>query len=76
MEKSEESILHGYLTKPQLAQALGKSLRTLDRWHVIGDGPPRVEIGRTVLYSRTSIEDWLKGRERRRHSRKASARAQ
>lgn len=76
MDQSQDSVLHGYLTKTQLAQSLGKSQRTLDRWHITGDGPPRVEIGRTVLYAKSSIEEWLKGRERRRHSRRAGVKVQ
>jgi Homeodomain-like domain len=40
------SILAGYLTPKDLAQALGVSERTVARWHRFREGPPRVEIGR------------------------------
>ena len=42
------SILAGYLTQKDLAQALGVSERTIARWHHFREGPPRVEFGRKV----------------------------
>ncbi len=60
------SVLDGYMTKSQFAQMFGKTARTIDRWALMGDGPPRVQIGRTILYSKASVEAWLKGREKRR----------
>ena len=68
------SVLDGYITKSQFAQMFGKTARTIDRWALTGDGPPRVQIGRVVLYSRTSVEAWLKSREKQRRGR-ASRRA-
>lgn len=39
-----------YLSLEALATALGKSTRTLQRWHATRTGPPRVEIGKLKLY--------------------------
>jgi len=66
--------LDEYLTKHELAAILQKSTRTLDRWDLAGDGPPKVQIGRTVLYRRQSVSAWLLSRERRRASKKGAAR--
>jgi predicted DNA-binding transcriptional regulator AlpA len=52
-----------YLTPEQLAQALGFSPRTLARMHVSRQGPPRVVLGRTILYRRASVLEWLEARE-------------
>lgn len=52
-----------YLGRAELALGLGKSTRTLDRWHTLRIGPPRVVIGRTILYRRQSVLEWLASRE-------------
>ena len=53
------SILAGYLTPKNLAQALGVSERTVARWHRFREGPPRVEIGRKVFYRLESVNTWI-----------------
>lgn len=50
-------------TKAQLAQALGVSPRTIDRWHCLGFGPKRAKIQRQILYRREAVETWLRQRE-------------
>lgn len=57
-------ILDGFLRKEELAQRLGVSARTIDRWHTLRCGPPRVSIGRTILYNLDSVRRWLQSRER------------
>ena len=52
-----------FLTAEQLAQALGFSERTLARLHVRRQGPPRVVLGRTILYKRSSVLAWLAEQE-------------
>ena len=58
------SILAGYLTPKNLAQALGVSERTVARWHRFREGPPRVEIGRKVFYRLESVNAWIASCER------------
>jgi hypothetical protein len=65
----ETTVLDGYLTKPQLAQQLRQSPRTLDRWETLRIGPPRILIGRTVLFRREAVLAWLEAREQRRGRR-------
>lgn len=60
---TSEPILSEFLTKEQLAAELRRNLRTLDRWHALGIGPPRTRIGRTVLYRRASLQNWLVAQE-------------
>jgi predicted DNA-binding transcriptional regulator AlpA len=67
------SVLSEYLTKRDLAVQLGRSTRTIDRMSLNGDGPPPTRIGRTTLYRREAVLQWLLDREtpiRGRHSPK------
>ena len=57
------SILSEYLTKAELAAQLHRSIRSVDRWALNGDGPPCVRIGKTTLYRRESVIAWLRSRE-------------
>jgi hypothetical protein len=65
MSKSEP-ILSEFLTKEELAAELRRNPRTLDRWDVLGIGPPRTLVGRKVFYRRASIQEWLCAQERNR----------
>ena len=59
-----EPILSEFLTKEELAAELRRNPRTLDRWDVLGMGPPRTHLGRRILYRRTSVQKWLCAQER------------
>ncbi len=61
--KPENSLLANYLTRGQLAEALGRSTRTLDRWQVQKVGPPRLNIGKLIIYSRERVQHWLDQQE-------------
>jgi hypothetical protein len=58
-----EPVLSDFLTKEVLAAELGRNPRTLDRWDVLGIGPPRTLVGRKVLYRRASVQRWLAAQE-------------
>jgi predicted DNA-binding transcriptional regulator AlpA len=58
------SILAGYLTPKELANALGVSQRTIARWHHFREGPPRVAFGRKVFYRLESVSAWIASCER------------
>jgi hypothetical protein len=60
---SSEPILAEFLTKEELAAELGRNPRTLDRWKVLGMGPPRTHVGRKILYRRGSVQKWLAAQE-------------
>jgi len=53
------------LTPAEVADMLGISRRTLDRWHALRVGPARCKIGRTVLFRSDAVETWLKANETR-----------
>ena len=58
-----EPLLSEFLTKEELAAELRRNPRTLDRWAVLGIGPPRTCVGRSVLYRRSSVQKWLSAQE-------------
>jgi hypothetical protein len=58
-----EPILSEFLTKEELAAELRRNPRTLDRWAVLGIGPPRTRVGRHVLFRRASVQRWLLAQE-------------
>ena len=60
---TDNNILSEYLTKAELAAQLHRSIRSLDRWALTGDGPPCVRIGRRSLYRRAAVVEWLRGLE-------------
>jgi hypothetical protein len=60
--------LSDYFTREELAQALGRTVKTLDRWDLNGLGPPRVQVGKLVLYNKKTIEKWLRQREGKHNS--------
>ena len=45
------------------AKLLGISARTLDRWHLLRQGPPRIQLGRKIRYRRIALEQWLLAHE-------------
>jgi predicted DNA-binding transcriptional regulator AlpA len=57
-------LLEGFLRREELAQQFGLSPRTIDRWEALRIGPPRISVGRTILYSIQSVQEWLISNER------------
>lgn len=56
-------VLEGFLRREELARQFGLSPRTIDRWEALRIGPPRVCIGRTILYQIQSVREWLISRQ-------------
>jgi len=54
-----------YLTPDPLAKSLGVSFGTLARWHSLRTGPAITRVGRTILYRRQSVSEWLRSCELR-----------
>lgn len=52
-----------HLTPEKLAERLGTSLRSLERWRVTGEGPRYIRAGvRRILYPLAEVEAWEAGR--------------
>ena len=52
-----------YANARRVASILGISVRTLSRWNAAGIGPPRIKVGRKVLFDLLKLPDWLTSRE-------------
>jgi predicted DNA-binding transcriptional regulator AlpA len=65
LENVTDTLLAGLLTQDEAAAELKICQRTLDRWRRLGEGPPTTKLGRRVLYRRSSLQAWLRTRERR-----------
>jgi predicted DNA-binding transcriptional regulator AlpA len=65
MTAAKTQLLENYLRPAEMAKQLGVSVRTLFRWHVHRTGPPRIVIGRQILYNVASVIAWLEAREQR-----------
>jgi len=52
-----------YVGAQRLAALLGVSLRTLSRWDATGTGPPKIKVGRKVVFDLGKIPQWLASRE-------------
>jgi hypothetical protein len=57
------TVLDGYMTEEELAEEIGRGVRTLARWRALGEGPKFVRIGRQLLYRRESVRAWILGLE-------------
>jgi predicted DNA-binding transcriptional regulator AlpA len=51
-----------YLTAPRLAEMLGVTVRTVGRWNAARIGPPKIKIGKVVLYELSQLPEWLSSR--------------
>jgi predicted DNA-binding transcriptional regulator AlpA len=58
-------VLEGFLRREELAMEFGLSTRTIDRLEAQRQGPPRVYVGRTILYKVESVREWLISREQK-----------
>jgi transcriptional regulator with XRE-family HTH domain len=62
-ETTAAALLAGWISRKDLAEALGVTVDTLGRWEARRVGPPCVRAGRMVLYRRRAVEDWLAAQE-------------
>ena len=58
-EVNGSSLLEDYLTPDQLAEELGKSVRTIARWDGLRIGPPKTLIGKKPYYRREGVRQWM-----------------
>ena len=61
----KHGVLNDWINREDLAGQLSVTTDTLARWATQGIGPPRIRIGRRVLYRRASVEKWLAEMERK-----------
>jgi hypothetical protein len=52
-----------YVTAARLAATLGVTVRTLSRWDAARIGPPKIKVGKLVLFDLAKLPEWLASRE-------------
>jgi hypothetical protein len=52
-----------YVTPECLAATLGVTTRTLCRWDASRIGPPKIKIGKVILFDQAKLPEWLASRE-------------
>jgi hypothetical protein len=52
-----------YVTADRLAAMLRVTVRTLGRWDAARIGPPKIKVGKLVLFDIAKVPDWLATRE-------------
>jgi transcriptional regulator GlxA family with amidase domain len=57
------NILENYIDRGTLAEQLGRSRRTLERWEQLRYGPEPTRIGRTIFYRIDAVREWLLSQE-------------
>lgn len=56
--------LGGNTSAEGAAAVIGIGVRTLYRWHALGEGPPRIQVGPgRILYPIVGLLGWLAARE-------------
>ena len=63
LQEQPLNLLADWISREQLAGALGLAIDTLARWEARQLGPPCTRIGRKVLYRRASVQDWINAQE-------------
>ena len=62
--ESEISIgARHYVSAERVASMLGVSVRTLSRWDTTGIGPPKIKVGKLILFDLGKLTEWLASRE-------------
>lgn len=57
-------LMEGWMGRREVAEALGISAATLQRWQTRRIGPPLVRIGRRVFYRADAFREWMICQER------------
>lgn len=68
-------LLADWISREQLARALGLTADTLSRWEARRQGPPCTRIGRKTFYRRVAIQEWIRAQEQAHPARKSRGRS-
>jgi len=70
----DKAILSGFITKAEIAQELGVSERTVERWVRLRLLPQPLKMGRSSLFHREALKEHLLARMEQASSRSSCAR--
>jgi predicted DNA-binding transcriptional regulator AlpA len=64
MKQTTPKALLDFMTLEEFCDTFGVTARTAWRWQNRRTGPPRIMLGRKLYYRRSSVDSWLKQREK------------
>jgi hypothetical protein len=67
---ASSDFLADYFGERDFAAAIGRDLRTIRRWDAERIGPPRIRVGRKILYRKSAVIRWLEAHETSTPSKK------
>jgi predicted DNA-binding transcriptional regulator AlpA len=70
LDEDIPDLLADWISREQLARALGLTADTLSRWEARRQGPPCTRIGRRTFYRRAAIQEWIRAQEQAHPGRK------
>lgn len=75
MNQKMDLLPDGLLSEKEMAQQLGRSVRTLRNWRASGTGPPfcRHPLSREILYDPELVRTWLAAGGRNQTRKEACA---
>jgi hypothetical protein len=56
-------FLADYFEEHDFAAVVDRDVRTIRRWHHFRIGPPRIRVGRKILYRKAAVIRWLEQNE-------------
>ena len=68
-------LLADWVSREELARALGLTADTLARWEARRQGPPCTRIGRKTFYRRATIQEWIQAQEQAHPVRRSRGRS-
>ena len=68
------NVLADLLSEEAIAAQLEVTVRTLQRWRQLREGPPWISIGRSVFYRAIATREWILQQERGEPQTKRSKR--
>jgi len=69
------TIRDNLLTLNEFADEMGVTRRTIERWHALRIGPPRIKIGKQVFYRPEAVQQWILANEQEQPRAAGRARA-
>ena len=63
ISSAKHRLTENLLTQAELAEALGKSPRTIQRWRKARRAPPAIVIGNSTFFKIQSVQAWLDDHE-------------
>ena len=62
-DAAKPGLLDDWMSRQELANELGVSVRTLQQWQLERIGPPMIRLKKKTFYRREAVLEWLRSQE-------------